>query len=424
MRYFIIGATVDQVKAVGGTNSRSTRVGVFATLTKEQVDKLKALGAVVKNTQKVESSVVLAPVVVPPSPVAAQPTYSAYELTYAAGFEEIRNYLGTKYGVVIDGAGVNVAVVGTGIRATHEMLNSRVVSQRNYTTEIQGDQFDHDTGVASLVVAVAPMCNILDFKVLDREGAGTDEEVVAAIDDIITMQEEGDELAPNVVNLSLGTSETAPDSPLRMIVREAISRNIFLVASNGNSGPIPGSVTSPACEQYVFAAGSVDPLIDEEGNITSFVISQFSSRGPTQEGLVKPDVVFFGRDIMMASSASDTATVAKSGTSFATPFLSGACATGLQGASQLMGVPISPPPMTPEELINKHMPAMSVKPAYAPSEKDNEYGYGLPYGPAVMQEMRARAIAAMTGELMKATVPIIMLGMVGMVIVPAIKEKS
>ena len=418
MRYFVTGATVDQVKAVGGTSIKSTRVGVFATLTKEQVDKLKALGAVVRVTQKVEPSV-LPPIVVPPVPVAAQPVYSAYELTYAAGFQEMRDDVARRFGIIVDGSGVNVAVIGSGIRATHELLNNRVVAQKNYTSEPQGDQFDHDTGTASLVVAVAPMCNILDFKVLDREGKGTDEQVVEAIDDIISMHEEGDESAPDVVNLSLGAPEVSYDSPLRMISREALSRNIFLVASAGNSGPNPGTITSPACEQYVFAIGAIDPIADAEGNITGFAISSFSSRGPSPEGHIKPDVVFFGRDVVVASSKGDTATVAKSGTSFATPFILGACTVGLQLAAQLGQVSgMVPLPMTPEKLIDEYMPMASVKPADAPRGKDNDYGWGLPYGPLAMERMRVMAMGAMVTEIIS---PIMVIGVMGMMIVPMSK---
>ena len=64
----------------------------------------------------------------------------------------------------------------------------------------------------------------------------------------------------------------------------------------------PGTINCPACEQYVMAVGSAHYL--PESN--TFVVSDFSSRGPTQEGLVKPDVVLFGEDIVVASSQSDT----------------------------------------------------------------------------------------------------------------------
>jgi len=421
MRYFVTGVTVEQVKAIGGKDIKATRIGIFVTLTAEQANKLVFLGARVKPVQEVKSSI-LPPIVAPPTPVAAQPTYSPYALTYAAGFEEIREDVARRHGIPVDGSGISVAVVGSGIRDTHELLNGRVVAHWNYTAEPLGDQFDHDTGVASLVVAVAPMCNILDFKVLDHEGRGTDEQVVEAIDDIITMHEEGDELAPDVVNLSLGAPDVSYDSALRAISREAVDRNIFLVASAGNSGPGPGTITSPACERYVFAIGSVDPIIDEEGNITGFGISQFSSRGPNPEGYIKPDVVFFGRDVILASSASDTATKANTGTSFAAPFISGACTVGLQVAAQIMGSPEVPLPMTPVRLIDEYMPMFSIKPSEAPRGKDNDYGWGMPYGPLAMQKIRAMAMTAMISQLVEGIIPVGIMGVMMGAFVPVIKE--
>jgi subtilisin family serine protease len=294
---------------------------------------------------------------------------------------------------------------------------------KNYTASPPGDGFNHDTGVAAIIVTVAPRCNLLDMKVLDDRGEGTEEAVVLAIDDIISMREAESEFTPHVINLSLGSDDTGnPNTPLRAICREAIARGIFIFASAGNSGPAAGTIMSPACEKYVFAVGSIDPIATDS-QIASFVISEFSSRGPTKENLVKPDGVFFGRDIMMASSASDSATVAKSGTSFSCPFASGACVLFLEGEKYwggrqppswwFMVSPTQVPyPMTVEGLVDIFVPLISVKPTNQSGDKDNSYGWGLPYGPLLLKRLGLST----TASLMTPLLMIPVLGMMGMMV--------
>jgi serine protease AprX len=409
MRYSIRKGTADQVRQAGGQNVRETRVAIFATLTEEQAEKLRRQGCIVEKVEEVS------PTVLPPPPLAARPVYSPYQLLYAAGLNQIREMTVPR----LYGEGFNVALVGSGIRETHEMVGGRVVYRQNYTAEPHEDRFDHETGVASIIVAVAPRCNLLDMKVLDEKGHGTSEEVVLAIDDLISMHEAGSEFSPHVINLSLGGPDTGnPDDPLRAICREALSRGIFVFASAGNGGPNPETIMSPATEPYVFAVGSVDP-IPGDNRIVGFAISQFSSRGPTREGVVKPDGIFFGADIVMASSAGDTATVAKSGTSFAAPFASGAAVIFLNGeviwggqrppAWWFMASPLQVPyPMTPQGLVDVFMPLVSVKPTGAAPGKDNDYGWGMPYGALVMERFGVRA--AVTSLLQ----PVLLMGVVGM----------
>lgn len=417
MRYSVRNVTKEQIINTGGKDIKETRVALYATLTPEQVNRLKALGCIVEPIQQVKSSIL------PPTPVAAAPIYSPIGLVYAAGINQIRELMTPP----LYAEGFNVAVVGTGIRATHEQIGGSVVYQKNYTNESPGDKFDHDTGVAAIIHAVAPKCSILDMKVLDSKGYGTEEQVVQAIDDLISMLEEQSQYFPHVINLSLGGPDTGnPNEPMRAICREAIKRGIFVLASAGNSGPTPLSITSPACERLVFAVGSIDPIVTN-GEITSFTISDFSSRGPTIEGLVKPDGVFFGRDIEMASSVSDTATIAKSGTSFSTPFASGAVVLFLEGEKYWGGrqtpswwftiSPTVPPyPMTPEGLIDGLMPLAGVKPAAEGiTAKDNSYGYGLPYGPTILQNLIGIRPAV---DISAIITPILSIAMLGMVIAP------
>ncbi|GAH34085.1 unnamed protein product [marine sediment metagenome] len=87
------------------------------------------------------------------------------------------------------GQGSSIAVLDTGMRITHEQLGGMVVFSKNYTSDTTEDSFDHGTGVASIIHAVAPLSGILNMKVNDDKGDGTSEEVVEAIEDCIDLVE-------------------------------------------------------------------------------------------------------------------------------------------------------------------------------------------------------------------------------------------
>ena len=407
MRYAIMGATVQQVKSVGGTDIREARrTGIiFATLNLEQANRLHALGCKVSQVGKVKTEVM------PPTPVAGAPTYSPEALVQTAGYEELRAVMVPP----LYGEGFTAAVIDSGIRETHSKIAGRVIYSKNFTSTPMRDGLNHGTGVASIIVAAAPLSNLLNMKVLDDEGVGTEEDVVMAIDECIDLQDIDPAIAPSVINLSLGSPDDGnPDNPLRVACRAAIEKGIWIEASAGNDGPMPETITCPACEKYVYATGSL--------KLDPFSVSDFSSRGPTKEGLTKPDVMAFGEDIELASSVSDTATIAKSGTSFATPFHTGAALLFHEGTLRYGGVvyggevPISLPTemmefLTPSELIDTWLGYICAKPTGVPPGKDNDYGYGLLYAPLVAKALGVRAAIPIDIGLIT---PIIGLAMVGM----------
>jgi len=291
----------------------------------------------------------------------------------------------------------------------------RVVYRKNLTSDSMQDGFDHGTGVASIAVAVAPRCNLLNIKVLDNRGEGSEEDVVMGIDEVLSLHDEESEYAPWVINLSLGgLDDNNPYNPLRVACRAAIDRGIWIIAAAGNEGPDGSTIMSPACERYVAAIGSAryDP----------FMVSDFSSRGPTEEGLIKPDALSFGEDIVVASSVSDTAAIAKSGTSFSVPFTSAMAVLYHEGVLKWHGVQFPgevPPGIYPEitglisiqELIDVYLPGICVKPENAFAGKDCDYGYGLPFGPLVSQAITSRQAVDIYG-MVTAVAAIGLLGMV------------
>ena len=407
MRCSITGATVDQVKDVGATDIKATRFTgvIFATLTEEQALRLESQGCTVDKVAEVRASVIA-----PPTPVAGIATYTPQQLLLITGIEDLRSITTPP----LYGEGFNIAVIDTGIRETHELVGGRVIYSKNYTTDPMGDGFDHGTGVCAIIVAVAPLCKVLNLKVLNNEGNGTEEEVVVAIDDCIDFQESQPEIAPHVINVSLGSEDDGDvNNILRLACRAAIENGIWVIAAGGNSGPISQTVMTPACEHYVLAVGSLRYLPSDE----SFIVSNWSSRGPTLEGLAKPDLVMFGEDIQMASSASDTATIAKSGTSFGAPFVSGfavlyheASYRRIEGPEIVPGTSI---PVTLDvpvrDLIDIYQPLICIKPEGAPAGKDNDYGYGLAFGPLVLKALSPGGAATISAMIM----PMMMVMMMG-----------
>ncbi len=214
MRYSITGATLEQVKSAGGTEVRQTRSGsvIFATLTEQQAARLRAIGCRVEAISGVSAAILKE--IAPPAPIAALPTYSPTELVWAAGFEDVRRLTIPP----LYGERMNVAVIDTGIRASHELIGDRVVYMKNYTADSPGDRFDHGTGVTSIVLAMVPKCNILDLKVLDSKGMGTAEEVIMAIDECIALVESESEYAPHLIHLSLGTEDTGNSSERMRVI--------------------------------------------------------------------------------------------------------------------------------------------------------------------------------------------------------------
>jgi hypothetical protein len=101
----------------------------------------------------------------------------------------------------------------------------------------------------------------------------------------------------------------------------AASRGMVVFNSIGNSGPEPGSLLAPSDGDSVFAVGAVDSY----GNVT-----QFSSRGPTYDGRIKPDASALGQGVSVAFAGTSVYSRGN-GTSFSAPLVSSA-AGALNGA--------------------------------------------------------------------------------------------
>ncbi|WP_204357818.1 MULTISPECIES: S8 family serine peptidase [unclassified Streptomyces] len=234
-----------------------------------------------------------------------------------------------------DGAGVKIAVLDTGIDATHADLAGQVVAEQNFSRSADAvDRVGHGTHVASIAAGtgarsagalkgVAPGAKLLNGKVLDDRGSGNDSGILAGMEWAVAQ-------GADIVNLSLGAPDTPQLDPVEAAVDKLSAETgvLFAVAA-GNSGRRgPGSVQSPGSADGALTVGAVDD---------ADVLAPFSSTGPrVGDGGVKPDVTAPGVDITAAAapgSVIDRETgqgpagyLTISGTSMATPHVAGAAA--------------------------------------------------------------------------------------------------
>jgi serine protease AprX len=161
------------------------------------------------------------------------------------------------------------------------------------------DRYGHGTFLAGLIAGngaasagqfagVAPAADIVSLKIAGRNGAADVSKVLAAIQWVVSFREQ---YAIKVLNLSLGTNSRAPYwvDPLNFAVEQAWRSGITVVVAAGNSGDAPGTIAKPADDPLVITVGAVDDR--ETPALSDDRLPRFSSRGPTHDGLAKPDVV-------------------------------------------------------------------------------------------------------------------------------------
>lgn len=276
---------------------------------------------------------------------------------------EIKRINATKaWEIGLDGTGINVSVIDTGIYANHPDISGRVIKWIDYINSsriLPYDDQGHGThvagtvggnGVGGVTTGVAPNVSLFGAKVLDSNGSGYSSDVISAI------QWSVDNKA-DIISLSLGGGR---DLAMKNTINNAISAGVTVIAAAGNSGPGNGSIIFPAGEKNVIAVGAVD---------SSDNIASFSSRGPIivdGEELIKPDISAPGVCINSLSNIGGYANC-WSGTSMATPHVSGTAALLLQAARK-NGIFLSPAQVRSIlENTSKDLGAAG---------KDNTYGAG------------------------------------------------
>ncbi len=301
----------------------------------------------------------------------------------------------------LDGTGVGIALVDSGVAkvADLEQSNShksRVVYQESFNKE-KGDEYGHGTHVAGILAGngksstgpqytmtfkgIAPNANIIDLEVLDENGVTTDSAVIKAIHRALDLQAEYN---IRVLNLSLGrpVQESSQLDPLCLAVKAAWNAGIVVVVAAGNLGRNGyASVLSPGNSPYAITVGAMKTMgTPARGDD---LIASYSSKGPTWIDMtLKPDVVASGNQVtsLLAEGSTLASTYPHnivplsaysnstnkhgepmyftlSGTSMATPMVSGAAALMME----------QDPTLTPDTVkarlmktATKNFPATSV----------------------------------------------------------------
>lgn len=229
------------------------------------------------------------------------------------------------------GTGVKVAVLDSGVDATHADLAGRIAARKNFTAEPETDLIGHGTHVAATVASVdpvhrgvAPGASLLIGKVCLRDGRCELSSVLAAMEWASTEQH------AKVVNLSLGGPDEAGLDPIEEAVNRLTARNgTLFVAGAGNFGAAgERTVGSPSTADAALSVGAVD---------RADALAPFSGRGPRLgDAAIKPDVTAPGVGIVAARSKDgdlgdpNQTRMAGDGTSMATPHVSGAAAVLFQ----------------------------------------------------------------------------------------------
>jgi serine protease AprX len=246
------------------------------------------------------------------------------------------------------GAGVNVAVLDTGISALPDFAGRMVDG-----VDLSGgdnpwvDSFGHGTFVAGLIAGngassngaytgEAPGAGLVSVKVAGSSGQTDLATVIEGVGWTIVNQSKDD---IRVLNMSLGylPVESTVLDPLDQAVEKAWESGITVVASAGNSGPGNGTVLSPGDDPLVITTGAIDD--GAQANPAADSMTTFSSVGPTNpDGWFKPDLVTSGRsvvslrdpgstiDVQNPSARVGNANFVGSGTSFSSAITSGAAA--------------------------------------------------------------------------------------------------
>ncbi|HBI05076.1 MAG TPA: peptidase S8 [Paenibacillaceae bacterium] len=271
----------------------------------------------------------------------------------------------------LTGKGVTIAVVDTGV-APHTDLTTptnRIVAFQDFINGRTApyDDNGHGTHCAGCALGngrasngkykgMAPEAHLVGVKVLDRNGSGFLSTLIAGVEWCIQNK---NQYNIKVISLSLGSQATqsAKDDPMVKVVEKAWNAGIVVVVAAGNEGSEQGTISSPGISPKVITVGAMNDAntIDRKDD----VIAKFSSRGPTIDGLIKPDLLAPGVDIIslrsngssldknMKSNRRDNDYFILSGTSMATPICAGVVAVILQQHPQLT------PDQVKDQLLSK-----------------------------------------------------------------------
>jgi serine protease AprX len=205
--------------------------------------------------------------------------------------------------------------------------------------------------VAKPLIGMCPKINLYDIRVLGPDGSGNEFNVLAAIQFVRWLNNQKDGIVIHGVNLSLSMkhevdSYACGQTPVCDACERLVSEGTIVVAAAGNLGQAMFqdnrgvlsegfrmvNITDPGNAENVITVGAT-----HRDRPHSYGVSYFSSKGPTGDGRVKPDLVAPGEKIY--SAMIDNRIERRDGTSMAAPHVSGAAALLIAKHRELIGRP-------------------------------------------------------------------------------------
>ncbi len=240
------------------------------------------------------------------------------------------------------GQGITAAILDTGI-SLHPDFDRRIRVFQDFVNGKQMiyDDCTHGTHVAGILAGsgkmsgnvfagMAPACDLCVLKVLDENGKGSVEQLLKGIEWILQYRKK---YQIRLVNLSMGMvsgDDSLREQELLHGVERLWDAGLIVVVSAGNEGPKAGSVVVPGTSGKVITVGAAG--------------SFYSGRGPTKEKIWKPDLTAPGTHVISCNGNYRTkrsaAYIAKTGTSMATPVVTGAIALLLSKEPELDNIEV------------------------------------------------------------------------------------
>jgi len=248
----------------------------------------------------------------------------------------------------LNGSGVTVAVLDTGVFPHPDLVQprNRIIGFKDFVSGRPKpyDDNGHGTHVCGIIAGngglskgryrgIAPGAKLVVGKVLDGNAFGSFSDIIAGIQWVVKNRHR---YGIQVLSLSFGSAAFAPCSqdPLCRSVQKAWSSGITVVVAAGNAGSNAKTINSPGINPNIITVGASD----DRGTASPAGdrIAPFSSRGPTNEGFPKPDIVAPGVSITSLNNTISPSPYATfSGTSMSTPMVAGAVALLVQKNGRL-----------------------------------------------------------------------------------------
>jgi len=283
------------------------------------------------------------------------------------------------------GASVTVGILDTGfmLGAGGHMDLNKWGCGRNFTTDAAGvfvDEQGHGTHVLTTIsgtgaansryrgvatgVGSTSDHRIRAAKIWKKDRTGEQSWMESAMDFMSDLSH-CDSPPPQVINISgggAGTGLTGTDSTSRKLDDKVWTNRQAYVIAAGNEGPGTQTIRSPGSAKNALTVGNA---IDN-GYLSVGVINNGSSRGPTGDGRMKPNLVAPGTDVTSAKAGTTSEYIPKEGTSMAAPHVTGLAATLMEHYPEFQGNPA---------LLRAHMMASAIAHNDV-TAKSNDYGLG------------------------------------------------